>query len=255
MPDPPIAALKAQIWVRQGRLTEAFSWVRAQNLSPDDELSYMREFEHLTLARLLIAEKRITQALTLLDRLLPAAEAGRRTGSVLEILIVLALAHQARGDAPAALAALERALALAEPEGYVRIFVDEGEEMRSLMADCGREYSARLRIEKQGQRESSAIIEYTHDLLAAFVQPAAVPQSAIRQAEYSRPQSVMIEPLSERELDVLRLLGTELSGPEIADRLSVSLNTVRTHTKNIYGKLGVNSRRAAVRRAEEAGLL
>jgi LuxR family maltose regulon positive regulatory protein len=188
---------------------------------------------------------------------------GARSGSAIEIAMLQALARHAQGDAPAAIAALERALDLAEPEGYVRLFVDEGEPMRLLIADCRQrapQFRA-LRIENRANREGRSLIGYTARLLAAFVQPAAVPQSAIRQAEYApeywgpRPQSAMIEPLSERELDVLRLLGTELSGPEIADRLGVSLNTLRTHTKNIYGKLGVNSRRAAVRRAEEAGLL
>jgi LuxR family maltose regulon positive regulatory protein len=107
-----------------------------------------------------------------------------------------------------------------------------------------------LRIENRAKREDSRLIGYADRLLAAFGQPAAAPQSKIQ-----NPQSAILEPLSERELEVLKLLGTELSGPEIADRLGVSLNTVRTHTKNIYGKLGVNSRRTAIRRAEEIGLL
>ena len=154
-----------------------------------------------------------------------------------------ALARHAQGDTPAALTALERALTLAEPEGYVRLFVDEGEAMQSLMAEC------RVLIEKQKHGERRELIGYVNRLLAAF-SPTTMPQSAI-----SNQQSEWVEPLSERELDVLVLLGTELSGPEIADRLSVSLNTLRTHTKNIYGKLGVNSRRAAVRRAEELGLV
>jgi LuxR family maltose regulon positive regulatory protein len=246
----PIAALKAQVALKQRRVARARDWARARGLPVAGDLTYLREFEHLMLARLLIAENQISQALTLLDRLLSAAEAGRRTGSVLEILIVLALAHQARGDAPAALAALERALALAEPEGYVRIFVDAGEEMRSLMADCGREYSARLRIEKQGQRESSAIIEYTHKLLAAFRQPAAVPQSEIR-----NPKSEMVEPLSPRELEVLQLIAQGLSNQEIADRLFLALSTVKGYTRTLFDKLQVQRRTEAVARARELGLL
>ena len=140
LPDRPIAALKARTWVRQGRLTEALSWVREQNLSPDDDLSYLREFEHLTLARVLIARYKTDRvdgdlhaALGLLARLLQAAEEGGRNGSVIEILILQSLAYQAQGNLPRALASLERALALAEPEGYVRIFVDEGEAMRLLI--------------------------------------------------------------------------------------------------------------------------
>ena len=251
LPDQPIAAMKARLWIRQGRLGEAERWAREQDLSPADDLAYLREFDHLTLTRLLIAryrndhdEESIRAALHLLDRLRQAAEDGGRTGSLIEILVLQALAYHAQGDIPAASTALERALTLAEPEGYVRLFVDEGEAMRLLMVDC------RLLIEKQKRDQYQKTIGYVDKLLAAFSQPAAVPQST-----FSTQQSSIVEPLSERELEVLKLLGTELSGPEIADRLSVSLNTVRTHTKNIYSKLDVNSRRAAIRRAEELGLL
>ena len=250
LPDQPITAMKARLWIRQGQFSLAERWAHEQGLSPDDDLDYLREFDHLTLARLLIAryptgpdEGPIREALRLLDRLLQTAQDGGRTGSVIEILMLQALARHAQGDTPAALTALERALTLAEPEGYVRLFVDEGAAMQSLMAEC------RVLIEKQKHRERRELIGYVNRLLAAFP-PTTMPQSAI-----SNQQSEWVEPLSERELDVLVLLGTELSGPEIADRLSVSLNTLRTHTKHIYGKLGVNSRRAAVRRAEELGLV
>ena len=261
LPDRPVAALKARVWVRQGRLTEALAWVGEQGLSPDDDLSYLREFEHLTLARVLIARYRsdrvagsMHEALELLARLLQAAEEGGRTGSVIEILLLRALAHHTQGDLPRARASLELALTLAEPEGYVRVFVDEGEPMRFLISDF------ELCIEKRKHGEGRNAIEYAGKLLAAFAQSAALPQSVFRnptplRSGDDRQKSAMIEPLSERELEVLKLLGTELSGPEIARRLSVSLNTVRTHTKNIYGKLGANNRRAAVQRAEELDLL
>src|SRR5262249_10897756 len=115
-------------------------WVRERSLSVDDDISYLREFEHLTLARVLIAgyqrdrdDRSMREAVGLLERLLQAAEAGERTGSVIEILVLQALADEARGDIPQALGPLERALPLAEPEGYVRIFVDEGEAMRALL--------------------------------------------------------------------------------------------------------------------------
>ena len=137
LPDQPIAALKARVWLRRGQLSEALAWAREQGLSPDDDLHYLRECEHLTLARVLIARYRsdrdegsIRDARRLLDRLLQAAEAGGRTGSVIEILMLQALAQHAQGDTPAAITSLERALTLAEPEGYVRLFVDEGEPMR-----------------------------------------------------------------------------------------------------------------------------
>jgi LuxR family maltose regulon positive regulatory protein len=273
LPDlQPIPAMKARIWVTQGKLTQALEWVREQGLSADDDLCYLREFEHLTLARILIAhyqnermEDSIHAALRLLDRLLQAAEEGGRMGSVIEILALQALAHQAQGIITPALASLERALTLAEPEGYIRIFVDEGEPMRLLILDfrhlhctdtcpepqvLGRSAVQVLLIEKQTSMSAHALLGYTSKLLAAFAQPAAMPQSKI-----SNQQSTMIEPLSERELEVLRLLRTDMNGPEIARELMVSLSTVRTHTQNIYAKLGVNNRRAAVHRAEELNLL
>ncbi len=121
----PIPAMKARIWVAQGRQAEALGWARERGLSADDDLSYLREFEHVTLARLLVARHKndadgsIHKAMELLERLLKAAEEGGRTGSVIEILVLQALAHEAKGDIPPALASLERALTLAEPEGYV----------------------------------------------------------------------------------------------------------------------------------------
>ena len=136
---------------------------------------------------------------------------------------------------PAALASLQRALTLAEPEGYIRIFIDEGPPMASLLSAFMKQGAAA----KQGIAPS-----YVRRLLAA-----------VNKTEDSTLVTQgLIEPLSERELEVLRLLGTDLGGPEIARELVVSLNTVRTHTKNIYAKLGVNNRRAAVRRARELDL-
>jgi LuxR family transcriptional regulator, maltose regulon positive regulatory protein len=240
----PVEALKAQVYLKQGRLTRAQDWAHERGLSVDDDLSYLSEFEHLTLARVLIAENQITQALSLLDRLLHAAEDGKRTGSVIEILIAQALAHQAQGDTPAALAVLERALVLAEPEGYVYIFVDEGEAMRLLIVDL------RFWIEKQEQRESQRLIGYTNKLLAAFKQLAVVPQSKIQ-----NPKSEILEPLSPRELEVLRLIEQGFSNQEIADRLFLALSTVKGYTRTIFDKLQVQRRTEAVARARELGLL
>ncbi|GAA1646519.1 LuxR C-terminal-related transcriptional regulator [Georgenia ruanii] len=231
----PIPALRARLRLARGELGEALAWVRARALSVDDDLSYLREFEHLTLARVLLAryttdgdERSLGEATVLLERLLRAAEEGRRTGSVLEVLVLRARVLQARGDGAAAQAALRRAITLAEPEGYVRVFADEGRPLVTVLRA----------VEKQGASRA-----YVRRLLAA----------AVPSAGGAAPQ--LIAPLSDRELDVLRLLRTDLSGPEIARELVVSLNTVRTHTKNVYAKLGVTSRRAAVRRAEELGLL
>jgi LuxR family transcriptional regulator, maltose regulon positive regulatory protein len=232
----PVPALRARVRVAQGELGEALGWARERGLSVDDDLSYLREFEHITLARLLLAryaaeraERSVQEATRLLERLLRAAEEGQRTGSVIEILVLQALARQARSDIPAALASLQRALTLAEPEGYARIFVDEGPPVASLLRAAA----------KQGIAPS-----YVRRLLAAVN----------KTGDSTAASQGLTEPLSERELDVLRLLGTDLGGPDIARELVVSLNTVRTHTRNIYAKLGVNNRRAAVRRARELDL-
>ncbi|MBK9715138.1 MAG: helix-turn-helix transcriptional regulator [Kouleothrix sp.] len=236
----PIAALKARVWVAQRRLGEALGWARAQGLSAQDDLSYLREFEHITLARVLLAHATSERAahsrrevIGLLERLLQAAEAGARMGSAIETLVLLSLAHQAQGDIPAALVPLERALTLAEPEGYARVFVDEGAPLAALLG----------RMKDEGGRMK----DYAVRLLAAFGKQEDVHPSSF----IAHP---LIEPLSARELDVLRLLRTDLSGPEIARELMVSLHTLRTHTNNIYTKLGINNRRAAVRRAEELDL-
>ena len=243
------------MWLKQGRLAEALGWAREQGLSVDNEICYTSEFEHITLARVLIAAGKsdreagsLDQATQLLGRLLQAAETGGRLGSAIQILLLQALASQAQDNLPHALAVLERALALAEPEGYVRIFVDEGEPVRLLIADFrpAPAVGQVLRIEKQKGDQDYKLIGYSDKLLAAFSQPMPESQSKIR-----NQQSTMVEPLSERELEVLKLLRSELSGPEIAQQLSVSINTFRTHTKNIFIKLGVNDRRAAIRRAED----
>jgi len=166
--------------------------------------------------------------------------------------VLLSLAHQMQDDIPAALVPLERALTLAEQEGYVRLFVDEGPPMAVLL---------------QETLARGILPGYVEKLLAAFpesdkeirrqrdkeIDRALI--SLVSQSPGLPVSQSLVEPLSQRELDVLRLLGTDLSGPDIARELMVSLNTLRTHTKNIYDKLGVNSRRAAVHRAEELKLL
>ena len=166
-------------------------------------------------------------------------------GSVLELLITQALAYQAQANLPLALTSLERALRLAEPEGDLRLFVDEGEPVRLLLLDL----RSRLGKQSSGQgHQEYPLLIYVEKLLSAF-QPLVVKPSPTHPN-----QTNMVEPLSERELEVLRLLRTELSGPEIADQLVISPNTFRTHTSHIFAKLGVNNRRAAVRRAEELDL-
>jgi LuxR family transcriptional regulator, maltose regulon positive regulatory protein len=242
----PIPAMEARLWIAQGRAAEALDWAREQGLTVEDDLSYLREFEHITLARVLLAQyqpdhadRSLHEALGLLERLLRAAEVGERAGRVVEILVVQALAYQMQGDIAAALIPLERALTLAEPEGYVRMFMDEGPAMAQLL----REVVAR-----------GIMPAYTGKLLAAFEaeHQRSAGGSPLPMSPVPQP---LIDPLSERELEVLRLLRSELTGPEIAREIVVALSTVRTHTKTIYSKLDVNSRRAAVKRAEELDLI
>jgi LuxR family maltose regulon positive regulatory protein len=236
------AAIKARVKTAQGRLAEAQRWADEQGLSVDDELSYLREFDHMTLARLRIAQYRrdgtehhANEALALLERLLQAAEADGRMGSVLAILIQQAMAHEAQGDIPAALEPLVRAVALAEPEGYVRIFVDEGQPMAALLE--------KMKAENRGHQA------YIAQLLAAFgtdtvgdPPPVACPQP-------------LVEPLSERELEVLQLVAEGLPNRQIAERLFLALSTVKGHNRVIYGKLNVSRRTEAVARARELGIL
>jgi LuxR family maltose regulon positive regulatory protein len=211
----PIPAMKARLWVALGRLGEALGWAREKGLSIEDDLSYLREFEHITLARLLLGQYAaergagfLEEATELLERLLRAAEAGARTGTVIEILVLQALAIQAQGNIPAALASLERVLTLSEPEGYVRIFVNEGTPMASLLRAAAKRKIAP---------------SYVRRLL-----------TALSKTEETTPvKQSRIEPLSERELEVIRLLGTDLDGPDIARQLVVSLNTVRTHQEHL----------------------
>ena len=233
----PVAAQRARVLAAQGRVAEALDWAHAQHLAPDDELAYVREYEHVTLARILMrqdggAGQPLRTAYGLLERLRVAAEEGGRTGSLIEILTLQALAHHGehgRHDVAGALAPLERALRLAEPEGYVRVFVGEGAPIAALL---------------EAHVKRSPTWAYPRRLLGAF------------HREPPRPvDQGLVDPLSPRELDVLRLLATDLDGPAIARELVVSLNTVRTHTKNIYAKLGVTNRREAVTRAGELGLL
>jgi LuxR family transcriptional regulator, maltose regulon positive regulatory protein len=257
LPDVrPIAALKSRIWIAQGRLAEALGWVRERGLSVDDGLSYLREFEHITLARALIArykrdrvDSAIHEAMSLLERLLSAAEEGGRLGSVIEILVLQALAYGAQGNVTSALEPLARALALAEPEGFVRIFVDEGTSVAELLR----------RLESQA--ETLHMRRYIRRLLSAFEEQEDVHSFGPAQdksSTRSRPSidaEHLVEPLSERELEVLRLIAQGLSNREISERLFRALSTIKGHNRMIFDKLQVKSRTEAVARARELGLL
>lgn len=219
----PIPALRTRVLIAQGRLADARDWAN-QRGAVLEEGDHLDELDRLTLARLLVAEHdRLDDVVAVTERIATEADAAGRGGSVVDAHVVRALAHRARGDREAARAALGEALARGVHHGYRRLYLDEGAAMVELLEALG--------------TESAAIVLGA----AATDEPAPRPQQP--------------EGLSDRELEVLRLLATELTGPEIAQRLYVSLNTLRTHTKHIFTKLDVNTRRAAVRRAGERGLL
>jgi len=239
----PVAALKTRVWVGQGRLTEALGWACERGLSVADDLSYLREFEHIVLARVLMAEYRsegadrsILEAMGLLARLLQAAEAGGRMGRVIEILVLQALAHHMQGDISAALQPLQRSLTLAEPEGYVRIFVDEGTPMARLLSEAA---------------THGITPDYTGRLLAALEAEAHESEHK----SYSPPDQPLAEPLSQRELEVLRLIAQGLSNREISERLFLALDTIKGHNRRIFGKLSVQRRSEAVVKARSLGIL
>jgi LuxR family maltose regulon positive regulatory protein len=228
----PIAATRARVRIVQGRLDDARAWAREREVVPTGPPTYLSEFDLLTLARLLVAEGDAVAALDLVDRVLDAAQEAGRGGTLIEGGLVRALAHHANGDSDSAASELAAALAAGVPAGYCRLFLDEGQPMGELLGQLARAGAPEVRA-------------HAERLLAASQGP---PASA-------PPGGVADDELSEREREVLRLLATELSGPEIAGHLYISVNTLRTHTKHIFSKLDVNTRRAAVRRAMDLGIL
>lgn len=239
----PIDAIKARIYIKQGQLSKAQAWVHEHGLSVDDEFSYVREFEHITLARVMLAEYEnnrkehtIQDALSLLNRLLTPAEEQKRKGSMIEILLVMALAYYTLGSTSQAFASLERSLTLARPEGYARIFVCEGHPMQRLLLG----FRASNENNPDGKHELTL---YADKLLSAFTKPKDMRQSKL------------IEPLSKRELEILHLIAQGLSNQEISKRLFLSLNTVKGHNRIIFDKLQVQRRTEAVARARELDLL
>jgi LuxR family transcriptional regulator, maltose regulon positive regulatory protein len=241
-PDPdvrPFAAMKTRIWIKQDQIGEALRWAQERGLTIHDELTYPQEYEHITLARLLIAqhqnEKRdesIRDAEVLLERLAHAAEAGGRNGSLIEILVLRAIACETQGNVTKALKHLGRAMQLAEPEGYVRVFIDEGAPIGRLLQDA----------------VSKGIMpDYAQSLLTALEGSSPGPAAPIIQP--------LIEPLTAREREILQLIAQGLSNRQICDQLFLSLNTVKGHNRIIFSKLQVERRTEAVARARELGLI
>jgi LuxR family maltose regulon positive regulatory protein len=234
-PSSYVAAQQARLWLAQGNLEDVSCWVQESGLRSDDKLSFQYLFRYIILARVFIAQRVFDEAARLLARLLEVAEAAGAIGYVIEILVLQAMALQAQGKIDQALTPLERALALAEPEGYVRTFIDEGIPMDKML--------------RQTVVQGIAV-GYVGKLLTALEKET----KGKRQLGKAFPAS-MVEPLSERELEVLRLLKTHLSSIDIAEELTISVNTVRTHIKSIYSKLNVHNRQDAVQRAQELELL
>ena len=238
----PVDALKTRIFLKQGQLDQAAAWARERNLSVNDEVNYLAEFEYLTLARLRLGEGVFTGVNDLLARLLALAESQKRIGSVIEILITQALVHQAQNNLSQALAALERALVLARPEGYLRVFVDEGEAIRSLLL---------IFKSKHEKQADPSLLSYVNKIVAVFSQQADI----ISKSTIKNQESEIIEPLTDRELQILRLISDGHSNTEISQRLFLALSTVKGHNLRIFNKLQVQNRTEAAARARELGLL
>jgi len=232
-------------WPSSRQVSEpaAVRWVEESGLSAsDEEMSYPREREYLSLARVRIAQGQadpagafLHDALHVLDRLLQDAQRKARGSSAIEILLLQALAWQAQAQQDQALAALERALALAEPEGYMRLFLDEGPAMLALL--------------RLAHARGLAPAYLAMLLVAAGEQPSA-------SAAVPTPRStLLVEPLTERELEVLHLIAAGASNEEIAERLVIAIGTAKRHVSNIFGKLTVSNRTQAVAHAREIDLL
>jgi LuxR family transcriptional regulator, maltose regulon positive regulatory protein len=241
----PATTLRARLQLLQGDLPGAIRWAEGSGLSPDDAISFPREAAYLTLARVRIATGRAEEMLPLLERLLADAEAKRRMHSAIEIRLLQALAFDALDDRDRALKSLEGALTLAEPEGYIRTFVDEGAQLAVLLREAATRGIAPAYVER---------------ILAGFLET----QSEERRAQNNdtlalrstlERSNALIEPLSERELAVLRLVAAGHTNQRIAHELVIEVGTVKRHVHSILGKLGVQNRTQAIAHARQLGLL
>jgi LuxR family maltose regulon positive regulatory protein len=228
---------RVRVWLSQGRLDEAINWMREQMEDSESKSTFVGTRINIPIARIRIAQQLPEKANELLLPLLDAAEAGGHISRAIELLILQALSLQAGDEIEKALIALDKALSLAQSRGFIRIFVDEGPPMARLL------YAA---------LEKGITPEYVQKLLAAF--PDGEPEKDLMSKSIAS-DSEWMEPLSDRELEVLQLIAEGISRQEIAFQLVLSLNTVKTHARNIYSKLGVNNQMQAVGKARGLGLL
>jgi LuxR family transcriptional regulator, maltose regulon positive regulatory protein len=231
------AAHQAKIDLERGDIDAAGRWAQANDLVIDGDFEFHREIEYLTLARVFIAQKRFEEANALVKRVYRIAQDIGKRQTELEGLILLALVLSVQGEIDQALVHLEKALSIGEPEGYIRIFVDEGSPMAHLLYEAVK-------------RDISP--DYAGQLLAAF--PTTEPERTSPLGT-KVSSSELVEPLSEREIEVLQLIAEGLTNQEIASKLYLSLNTVKAHTRNIYGKLDAHHRTSAVAKARALGIL
>jgi LuxR family maltose regulon positive regulatory protein len=257
-------AAQAQLALLDGNLPAAIQWMLDRGIRAIDDPSYLHEGEYMMLARVLIAQGRsdpvggsIHDALHLLERLRQAAATGGRTGAVIESHMLQALALDTQSDQDAALTTLAQALTLAAPEGYVRLFVDEGAPMKVLLAGCRLQIAQRRHDESSGQ--GGRLLAYIDTLLAAFGE-LRIENEELRRgpaeahSQFSILNSQLPEPLTAREREVLRLIADGASNGEIAEQLVIAVGTVKRHINNLFSKLGVQSRTQAVRAARDLQL-
>jgi LuxR family maltose regulon positive regulatory protein len=244
---PGATEVELMVRLASGDLESAFRLAQERGMDTLACLTLDQYFHLFTYVRLLIALGRLDEALELVSQMLDMAEATGAMGYVIELSVLKAVASQAKGDCDQASTALQRALSLAKPEGHVRLFIDEGAAMEKLLTEF-------LEKRRPGQQAATpgSTVEYATHLLAALEAEA---RQARRPAPSAGPLPPLADPLTDRELEVLRLLATELSTAAIADHLVISLHTLRTHTKRIYGKLDVHSRIQAVARAHDLGMM
>ena len=249
--------LRLRFWLAAGNLGEANRWAQKSGLSPEGPLSYQHDLHHQNLARVLVAQGRLTdsklayeKASALLARLCAAAEQAAWVHEEIRILILQAVNEQAHHKSISALKSLSRAVSLAEPGGYVRVFLDEGEILYGLLATLEKSLrnDGHELGDQQGERQA-AVRKYVIRLVSAFE------DGAEHLSRTARHTPTLIESLSVREMEVLKLLAAGCADKQIAENLVISRETVHKHLKNIYGKLGVHSRTEAIARARELDLV